>query len=322
MLIGPPWTGKTTLLTEAFAEARADPPSYGLTAAPPHEPLQVTPEEGWTTRELVGGETVDDQGRLRYRPGHVLDAIAHDRWLILDEANRADMDRIFGGLLTFLSGKSVTLGRAAGGEDAAEITLEWSDAYVSEVEGRDRLVSGAGAPIRFMAGRDWRLLGTYNALDAHRVFRFGQALGRRFARVPVPAIDFDAFTEALAPHLDALLEVHPTADRDRIETVLTGLYETHLGTPPVVGPALFLAVPGYVASGLTHSDPEVAQSPTDQAAELERLLVEGYLLGAGPLLAQLDPAALEVFHQRVVTDGGFIQEDQWTFLSSLLPALS
>jgi hypothetical protein len=241
----------------------------------------------------------------------------------LDEANRADMDRIFGGLLTFLSGKPVTLGRAAGGDDAAEITLEWSEAHVSEVDGRSRLAAGTGAPIRFMAGRDWRLLGTYNALDAHRVFRFGQALGRRFARVPVPAIDADGFTEALGPHMNALLDTHPGIDRARIEMVLTGLYATHLQTPPVVGPALFLAVPAYVASGLTHPDPKAAQpSATVQAAELERLLAEGYLLGAGPLLAQLDPAALEVFHKRVVTDGGFIQEDQWTFLSSLLPALS
>ena len=182
MLIGPPGTGKTTLLDEAFREAQADPDAYGLARAPAQEPLQVTPEEGWTTRELVGGETVDDQGRLRFRPGHVLDAIAHERWLILDEANRADMDRIFGGLLTFLSGKPVSLGRASGSTDAAEITLEWSDVPECEVEGRERLVSGEGEPIRFLAGEDWRLLGTYNALDAHRVFRFGQALGRRFAR--------------------------------------------------------------------------------------------------------------------------------------------
>ena len=66
----------------------------------------MTPEEGWTTRDLLGGETVDDNGNLRFRPGHVLEAIRDDRWLVLDEANRADMDKIFGGLLTFLSDKA------------------------------------------------------------------------------------------------------------------------------------------------------------------------------------------------------------------------
>lgn len=316
MLIGPPGTGKTTLLAEAFEEAQTNPHSYGLSKAPSRVPLQVTPEEGWTTRELVGGETIDDKGRLRFKTGHVLDAIAQDRWLILDEANRADMDRIFGGLLTFLSMKPSTLGKAAGGAGGAEIVLEWGEKPESDVLGKDRLAEGVGDPIRFQAGSDWRLLGTYNALDAHRVFRFGQALGRRFARVPVPAIDVAAFRTALGPRLDGLENRQPGVDRQRVETVLVGLYAEHQVTEPVVGPALFLGVPDYVSSGLALTE-EDTPDPS-----LEQLLVEGYLLGAGPLLAQLAEEDLDTFHMHVVTEQGLIEEDQWTFLTSLLPTLS
>lgn len=313
MLIGPPGTGKTTLLLEAFQEAQENPASYGLAASPQEDPLVVTPEEGWTSRELVGGETVDDDGNLRFKPGYVLDAVRDGTWLILDEANRADMDRIFGGLLTFLSGRSVTLGRAAGAPDAATIRLEPGDQAGSTVVNEDGLVDGTGEAIVYRAGRDWKLLGTYNALDAHRVFRFGQALGRRFARVPVPAIDLDQFHQALAPRLDQLTDAHPEVGVDRVRAVVEGLYRAHLELlQPVVGPALFLGIPGYVTSGLSLGGD----------VGLEQLLVEGYLLGAGPLLAQLEPKTREAFKARVVTAERLIGGEQWTFLESLLSTLT
>jgi MoxR-like ATPase len=313
MLIGPPGTGKTTLLLEAFQEAQEDPGSYGLAKAPEDVPLVVTPEEGWTSRELVGGETVDDQANLRFKPGYVLDAVKKNTWLILDEANRADMDRIFGGLLTFLSGRAVTLGRAAGTSDAATIRLEPSSESGNEVVNEQGLVDGTGEAIVYRAGGDWKLLGTYNALDAHRVFRFGQALGRRFARVPVPAVDPEQFSAALDPSMSNLVEAHPDVDAARVRDVVEGLYAAHLEMlQPVVGPALFLAVPGYVASGLSLGGD----------VGLEQLLVEGYLLGAGPLLAQLEPKTLETFKARVVSTEQLIGEGQWTFLESLLSTLT
>ena len=81
---------------------------------------------------------------------------------------------------------------------------------------------------------------------------------------------------------------------------------------PFVGPALFLAVPGYVTSGLSLGGD----------VGLEQLLGEGYLLGAGPLLAQLEPKTLETFKARVVTAEQLIGEGQWTFLESLLSTLT
>jgi hypothetical protein len=220
MIVGPPGTGKTTLLDEAMQEIRSDPGSYGLSGAP-EGVRQVTPEESWTTRDLLGGETVDDQGRLRFRPGFVLEAIRDNEWLFLDEANRADMDKIFGGLLTWLSHKPVVVGRAGPGLDASAVRLEWGDDDRCAVDGYERLEAGTGgAPIRFVAGTDWRLVGTFNALDAQRVFRFGQALGRRFARVPMPPISVDDFDQALEPHLD---DLPAEVDRPEVRRVVQGL---------------------------------------------------------------------------------------------------
>jgi hypothetical protein len=331
MIVGPPGTGKTTLLDEALQEIRGDPGSYGLSTAPDGI-RQVTPEESWTTRDLLGGETVDDQGRLRFRPGYVLEAIRDNEWLFLDEANRADMDKIFGGLLTWLTHKPVVVGRAGPGLDAPAVRLEWGTDSRCAVDGYERLVDGtAGGPIRFVAGADWRLVGTFNALDAQRVFRFGQALGRRFARVPLPPIGIDDFEEALQPHLDDL----PTdVDRPEITRVIRGLYAAHLDTQPPLGPALFLAIPAYVARGLGLLDiselaaPDEKESTTaaDDATRhrlaVAALVAEAYLLGAGTWLAQLEPDELAQLRRRVVDDDHLLSETQWTFIQQLLPALA
>lgn len=80
------------------------------------------------------------------------------------EANRGDLDKIFGGLLTWLAGKQVQIGMTSTAHDAQPIFLEWSDAEACTVEGLEQLAPGAKAtkPVRFIAGKNWRFLGTFN----------------------------------------------------------------------------------------------------------------------------------------------------------------
>lgn len=108
ILVGPPGSGKTTLLRQVVDRIVADPRSFGFQVGPTGVEWSAA-EENWSTTDLVGGQTIDGS-ELRFRPGRVLSAIASGHWLIVDEVNRADMDRIFGGLLTWLSGQDVTLG--------------------------------------------------------------------------------------------------------------------------------------------------------------------------------------------------------------------
>lgn len=277
MLVGPPGTGKSQLVAELFAEIAADPSVVGMTE--PHEPFVTTPDESWTVRELVGGDTVDDHGRIRFTPGAVLQAIAQDRWLVLDEANRADMDRIFGGLLTWLSGQSVNVGRVSNAPDASPVRLGWTDSPHSQTAGLESLIAelGSDETVDYLAGSEWRLLGTYNALDAQRVFRFGLALGRRFAHVPVPPPSIDGFTTALESRIGAVDEARRAETRTRI----AGIYEAHLGVEAAaLGPAVFFEIPGYVAAGGQHSP-------------LEELLAEAYLTSTGTWLARLEDDQLD-----------------------------
>jgi MoxR-like ATPase len=282
MLVGPPGTGKSSLIWEVIRAVQAKPADYGMDM--PHELMTVTADESWTVRELIGGDTIDKEGSISFAPGYVLQAIQEDKWLLIDEANRADMDRIFGGLLTWLTGdsmESVTVGRAAPG-DPTEIRLGWADSpeSISVTEDAGKVDEERLRTTEYKAGQEWRLIGTYNSLDAQRVFRFGLALGRRFAQIPVAPPEPDLFRELFMERMEKL-----AFSKDHLEELanrIARIYVIHYASPETaMGPALFLSLPQSVTVGLKSPD-----------APLTALLAESYLTCFGPWLARLDDVTL------------------------------
>jgi hypothetical protein len=285
LLVGPPGTGKGTLLNWLFAEVRADPVSFGLQPGFDPDPKWRTPDESWTSFELIGGLAPDKDGQLIWSSGVLPDAIAAGKWLVLDETNRADMDKIMGPLLTWLSDQEVEVGRVAAHDDRA-VQMGWT------TEPGSTVVDVKGEPLRFVAGSDWRLLGTYNPQDAQLVFRFGVALSRRFAIVPVPAISRGQFE----PLLEA---AHPNLGEDSAAAI-AALYEAHLDDEATrLGPAVFLRLGRYLRPG----DPSGAT------------LAEAYVLNAGKYLATYDDATFAALRGRVVEDQGALPGDEWQWLS-------
>nr|WP_290666400.1 MoxR family ATPase [Ardenticatena sp.] len=174
ILTGAPGTGKShlaLLLAELFG----------------YYPMLVTATAEWSTFDVVGGllPTTDAEGRMRpeVRPGYVYealrqnwlldeyDALVYDAdgrplrrsvviegrewrgvWLVIDELNRADIDKAFGDLFTALETGRLRV-PALGAE-------------------RSQLV-----PIP----RDFRILATMNTRDRHLLFTLSDALKRRFA---------------------------------------------------------------------------------------------------------------------------------------------
>lgn len=304
MLVGPPGTGKSTLVEEIVKECEANPKAYGMTH--PHLLSTVTPDESWTTRDLVGGTTVDEKGNLVFAPGHVLQAIEADKWLLLDEANRADLDRIFGGLLTWLSGQQVTVGRKTPGS-ATEITLSWSDDPRSHVD-RDKTT--------YRAGKEWRLLGTYNSLDAHRVFRMGLALSRRFAQVPVPPPPADQFHDIVRQRLEENLE-GPLGDH--VAEKIARVYEIHANSKAAaLGPAPFLSILEYVGTGLEANPLDLRTAANPNAAD--ELISEAYLSSFGTWLARLDDDILDELGTGLRGDDAL--GNQWDWVREQLPNLA
>lgn len=327
LLVGPPGTGKTEILEQIIDEFDRNPQRFGLqredvTAA------WVTPEEEWTFEKVVLGETIIG-GELASLEGDLLVSLRQDDWLILDETNRADMDRVLGGVLTWLSGKRVKVGswRQPDVDETVPVYLDWTDQPNSAM----REVTQGETVREYVGGSDWRILGTYNAVDAQRVFRMGQALGRRFKHVPVPPASESDFKALIVSHIREmdLVEI--------IQNRVTRLYAAHLSVADAqLGPGLFVDMPSYLEHGLRMSreDAEASGAGTDtsptapiEAATAEEpgtssedtgiapttgiseshdlnalsglgevfdeLLAESYLISVGNIIAKYEPDLLE-----------------------------
>jgi dynein-related subfamily AAA family protein len=310
ILVGPPGSGKTTLLRQVVDRIVADPKTFGFQVGPAGVEWSAA-EENWSTTDLVGGQTIDGN-ELRFRPGRVLSAIADGNWLIVDEVNRADMDRIFGGLLTWLSGQDVTLGTVSPAIGSPQVQLGWSTGATCSVENSERLThpgSGSG-PVRYLAGTEWRLLGTYNALDAQRVFRFGHALGRRFLRVPIPAADTDKFRTALLAQDHGLPQ--PLLD------AIVAIYTAHLtNSMTTLGPALFLRMADYIAAGVG-TDAEQLTTVTHVEREL---LAEAYLVNVGTWLREMEDELGALGHA-IVDRHHALSQSEWEWVVEMSNVLS
>jgi hypothetical protein len=169
LLAGPPGTGKTEIALGLGAAAASAGVARGM--------LTVTASADWTTFETIGGYALDRDGALRFRPGVFLSALEGDRWLLVDEINRADADRAFGELYTVLAGR----GTSTPFRDAA-----------------GRVVSiGADEGASYRVRPSFRLVATLNTWDRAHLFRLSAALLRRFAVVHVGPPDDTGYARLL-----------------------------------------------------------------------------------------------------------------------------
>ncbi|KYF74837.1 hypothetical protein BE11_36865 [Sorangium cellulosum] len=157
LLVGPPGTGKTEL-ARALADGARD-------ACYCNGAFVATASADWSTFDTIGGYAMEKEGRFAFRSGVFLRAIEQRKWLLLDEINRADIDRAFGELMTVLAG---------GRTDTAFTLADGTAISIGPGSGESHRVSPT-----------FRLLATMNTWDKTSLFRLSYAVQRRFAVVYV-----------------------------------------------------------------------------------------------------------------------------------------
>jgi MoxR-like ATPase len=165
ILYGPPGTGKTELaayLCQTLIEDGVEHYDF------------ATATSDWSTFDTIGGYLPDPtmQGLLDFRSGIVTRALEKGRWLIIDEINRADVDKAFGELFTLLTGQDVKLPFKK---------------FVNE-ELLDVVLGSSNEPGTYSVKlqENWRLIGTMNTSDKASLYQLSYAFMRRFAFVEVP----------------------------------------------------------------------------------------------------------------------------------------
>ncbi|MDB2239154.1 AAA family ATPase [Halorubrum ezzemoulense] len=238
LLFGPPGTGKTKLARQV-CEATVGEDASEL----------VTASADWSTFDTVGGYQTTASNTLEFKPGVVLDRFQSDdevtpanEWLIIDELNRADIDKAFGSLFSALTGESVTLPF----DDAEGEPIEILDASRSDEE---------IGPNRFFIPEDWRMLATINTLDKTSLYEMSYAFMRRWAFIPVGIPDLPSRKDGDDSELESLVADYvsvwaanggvPEADQ-HYETV--GRIWRAVNEQQAIGPAIVEDIYEHVAA--------------------------------------------------------------------------
>lgn len=303
IVTGPPGTGKTTIAINLATAAAS-----GLHDFPrPRGYVLLTATSTMTTFDTIGGYVPRRDGSgLVFQPGIFLRAIAKDKWVIIDEVNRADIDKAFGQFFTILSGQAVELpyevapggagvaaaggpGGGPPGPDPSRAQGRLPVSLIRDVDAAESLYEEESGTYRI--GNDWRMIATMNSFDKDALFRMSYAFTRRFAivhlDVPPP------------PVLRRMVEsgIGNPGYRERIAKMLEILMEGGRQ----IGPALLKDVIAYVERRWTAAAAEAPGLPPAEGigGPPEDFLLEAIVIYVLPQLDGLPIDTLRRIHTRL-----------------------
>lgn len=167
ILTGPPGTGKSKLAKQICEQFNV---KYKMTTA----------ISDWSTYETIGGYKMNKEGTLYFDEGIFLSCFkdtkneVKNEWLIIDEMNRADIDKAFGVFFSGLAGDNINLSFKDSKDRNIKIINEKDITNIKSVQENEYIIP-----------TDWRLIGTINTLDKASLYEMSYAFMRRFAFIPI-----------------------------------------------------------------------------------------------------------------------------------------
>ncbi|MCD2204537.1 AAA family ATPase [Halobacterium sp. KA-6] len=240
---GPPGTGKTEVarrvanhLVETNLSLYTDSRLTTATA-------------DWSTFDTVGGympnNSEAETESLEFSPGAVLNRLKRqhpdtqrNEPLIIDELNRADIDKAFGQLFTLLSGQSVQLPFRQNGREVELLNAS--------------NLTGLPATHQYVVPASWRIFATMNTYDKTSLYEMSYAFMRRFAfiRIAVPTLpSTDEDLDAVIQRYVAVWEdVDPTPE-ERLAVGRVWRATNTAVDQRSIGPAIVADILRYIEQG-------------------------------------------------------------------------
>lgn len=264
ILTGPPGTGKTEIAERVAGYITSMYP-YLYTGSE-----LTTATADWSTFDTIGGymptETGngDEENNLAFTPGIILNRLKDPHTgsqanepVVIDELNRADIDKAFGQLFTLLSGQSAQLPFTRNGREIELLTADQPDVLP--------------AAHQYVIPDSWRIFATMNTYDKTSLYEMSYAFMRRFAFIRVPAPEFtpgddEAARMELTNQMNAYINVWEGLDPSDEERDAVGQvwkYTNHAVDSRSIGPAIVRDMLAYVTNRRTTATDNLSERVTE-----------------------------------------------------------